>query len=414
MITVLMLAFILTGCWDNKELEKLVLVDALGIDRISGHEELVITVEHFITTQTGVGGQIGGGQGTTPRSTVHQAGDRTLSAALDRLQESLQNRVFLGYVSVVIVGEEAAREDMRQILELIDRNPVLRRAAYILITPGKAGDVLATSNPDGLPVGDVLLGLLREIDRTGTAFATRVGDDLFEPLAISGIEPAIAKVVSKVFATPDTASVMPGGRTAGNQPGSGDPGTVAEKPGDHRIAGMAVFHNAKLVGYLDETEARGWGWVRGRVKGGHAVVLTPRSSHGKPAPVTFRFYGGKPSIKTDIVDNRARVYISVKMQGKIDEWLDTQELIDPDVIDNLEMDLATLVKSDIEAALAKAQSLGSDIFGFGYSLSRQHRREWNMMFEDHWSEIFPTVPVDVKVEASIVNTGITLGSMKIK
>jgi len=90
-------------------------------------------------------------------------------------------------------------------------------------------------------------------------------------------------------------------------------------------------------------------------------------------------------------------------------------VIDPDIIRRLEEDLAVEIKSEVEAALEKGQrELKSDIFGFGFGLFRQDYIEYNKNFRDKWPAIFPEMPIDVKVEASIQNTGTTLRAIQIK
>jgi len=419
-VIVVALICLLAGCWDIKELEDLIFIDAIGIDRDPGGEGPTLTIEHLIPVEGGGGGgggAIGGGGGgpTTPQAVVHKASGETLTKTLDQLRTMLPGELFFGYVRVIIVGEEAAKKDMAQIMEFIDRSHRLRRSSILLITPGKASDILAITDPHKLPVGEVLGKLVDETVYNGFAFPIRVGE-VAEALAISGIEPVITRVVAIEFPDkPGGQSDQSGGTSEGHQPGSGKDGTIAQKPGEHKVSGMAVFKGFEPLGWLNETETRGWGWITNHIFRGHSVVLTPRSGPGLNNPLTFYYSGGKTSTEVSIDnDNKVTVHLKVKAWGEVFEWVSKQDLVEPSVIKDLEADLAANVKSEVEAALAKAQELGSDIFGFGFELSRQHRREWDDRFKDEWTQLFPEIPVKVTVEAIVNNTGITVRPLREK
>ncbi len=75
----------------------------------------------------------------------------------------------------------------------------------------------------------------------------------------------------------------------------------------------------------------------------------------------------------------------------------------PEILDALEPLMERQIRFEAEAALAKARELGTDIFGFGDVIRRQHREVWAELQED-WENLFPQVPVEIEVKATLRRT----------
>ncbi|MCM1564374.1 MAG: Ger(x)C family spore germination protein [Dehalobacter sp.] len=406
LLSVIML--MLSGCGGAKELEEYSFITSVGIDSGPGDGEMTLTVESAIPQSRSAGGNSGKADGSESQigsGVIYQASEVTLSAALSRLQEITEHEIFLGYVGSVVIGEEAARKDMDRILDFLKGNLELRRSAYIFISKDRAENVLSIIVPRKSLIGVTISSMARDTEETGFSFATRIGDSLFLPLFSTGVQPLIAAV--KASDLPEQA--------AGSPEKTGTQGVVKQKPGYLSLPGMAVFNGTTLVGWLNEKESRGWGWIRGKVKRGYIVRITPRSDTGKLSPVTFHLLDGKSSIKYTIDNNTVSAHIDIKVKGEVREWAESINVIDTDIIRSLEKDLAVEIKSEVQAALEKGQrELKSDIFGFGFELFRQNYRAYNQNFRDKWPVFFPDMPIDVKVEASIQNTGTFMRALEIR
>jgi len=277
---------------------------------------------------------------------------------------------------------------MRETVRFLERSNEVRRSAAVLITPGRAEDVLATTGQRTLVAAEGIRLLLDRTEQTGVAFNTSLRENILLPLAINGIEP----IASRVIATQDSSGGKAGSSAAPMPEDQGSQGLVKQKQGVIRVSGMAAFKGNELVGWLNEKESRGWGWIMGRVRRGYTATLDSTDSHGESEQVTFHLLKGKSKVKTTVEDGQAAVNVTVKVRGEVVEWSAGTKRIDPAAIRKLEAGLAENIKSEMESALSKAQwELESDIFGFGFQFSRQHRREWNREFKDRWEELFPSV-----------------------
>jgi len=106
--------------------------------------------------------------------------------------------------------------------------------------------------------------------------------------------------------------------------------------------------------------------------------------------------------------------VTVKAEDRIQDETAPEDLtVESELVRSLNRRLAQVIRNDMEMAIAKAQELRADIFGFGYSIYRTRYRDWTRL-EDRWDEIFPKVPVELDVEASIRRTGLITKSVTVR
>lgn len=412
LLLLLTTTLLLPGCWDQKEMEELAFVSAIGMDSGPGEGDLTLTVEISTPQESeSAGSAASSSKGTKQKSVVFRASGQTYAQAMARLQQIIAHKLFLSQTEVLVVGEEAARKNMSEAVRFLERNSELRRSAAVLITPGKAENVLSTTNANTPKATETIRSLLEQTKETGVAFKTLLRESILLPLSINGIEPIAARVIATRSSGP--SDEKGGGNSAGMLEDNGSQGLIPQREGIIRVSGMAAFTGNKLAGWLDEKESRGWGWISGRVRRGYILVLTSRTSQNKSTRVTFHLLGGKSTVKCSIENDEAAVHVTVKVRGEVVEWCNGGERINPTTIRKLESDLADEIKGEVESVLDKAQKeFESDIFGFGFQLSRQHLREWNKEYKDRWTELFPLIPVDVYVETKILHTGTVSESLE--
>src|SRR5690606_28544945 len=80
---------------------------------------------------------------------------------------------------------------------------------------------------------------------------------------------------------------------------------------------------------------------------------------------------------------------------------------DDGVIKIIEEELARVIERKLRRTLDKLQrELGVDVFGFGAAIKRNMPQVWRQI-QDFWDDLYPTVPVDIRIDASILRTGLT-------
>lgn len=162
----------LTGCWDRTELEERGIILGLGIDTVppeaAKHEDQItetnrkdgfpppgeemikvnaqIAVPGRVPLGPGQGGGSQGGGGQKPVWVIQVMG-HTLDDAIQNLQQQVSQELYLGHLRVVIVSEQLAKRGLKKTLDLLMRDPEIRKSSYLLVSRSSADKALTVAPP---------------------------------------------------------------------------------------------------------------------------------------------------------------------------------------------------------------------------------------------------------------------------
>jgi len=403
LLILLVLQISICGCWDYTEYENIAQVEGIAVDFDNSTKETTMTQQYIVPKSTKKSDSLGGSSGET--GIVYSAKAKTLFDALSKLQQVMIKRIFYGYLKVFILGEEASRYNLMDIIDLNDRSPVIRDTAYFVVASGNAQKVLSTVDENTAKTSsEIISGLVNNSKTTGTAFPVTI-HDVTEMLAIGGWEVAVPRVISTADDIKPEA-----GQTQ-------DDVFLAEKSeGGLRVSGMAAFKGDKFVGWLNEKESVGLGLIMGKKLTMYQVSQRPAGTD--PADILyFRIDSSKGKIKAKLVNGEPEIQVNVSIVADLRKYYTDQgsEFLTPEELTRLEKELEDSIRSDIQAALIRGQNeLESDIFGFGFAFFREYPRLWQTDYETKWPDIFPDVPVDVTVKVKIQHTGTNIRKLIVK
>lgn len=356
---------LLSGCGTSRELNELGIVIGVGIDKGDEADTVKITAQVVKPGEISSGGKSGGG-GDEAYANFEETG-RTVFAAVRGVTNKSSRKLFFPHNQVLIIGKSAAEDGITKYLDFFMRDPETRLNVYILVAQDTAAGVLDTkSKLENVPANSISLMLDTEAKAASQAINIRL-KDFKESLQLKTVA-SVAPII-EVSEENDKKTTI--------------------------LNGMAVFKDEKMVGTLDKSEGRGLMWVLDKVKSG---IIEVKSSEGDLVALeTVRAEG---EFSSELVDGKVKIKVKIFEEGNIGEDDGTKDLSAVSEVAFLEQQKIEVIKSEVMAAVKKAKELDADIFGFGESVHRKYPKEWASM-EDEWDEIFPTVEVEVEVEAKL-------------
>lgn len=386
---------VLSGCWDYEEYENLIQVSGLGYDYDKESNQFTETVQYIPTAKGAMAGS-GSSSGPQQKQIVHSVKAKTIYETAGESQQVIYKKLFYGYLKVIVIGEEAAKYKMKEIIEVLDRSPLIRSSSYIVVTSGKAEDSLSTF--DTLTAGSAqeIFNLTNLAEPSGAAYPVTVLN-MAQMLAIPGLEATAPRVIT----TSNKQKPVPQGGTEENFK------TDLERYGDQRVGGMAAFSGDKLVGWLNDKESMGFGWITGKKLQSYKVSAKSKDTNSEKV-FYYRVQKSKGKIKVKIENGKPLLQVDVKVIGGLRKYYINKgaELFLPAQVKPIEKDFAQSIRSDIEAVLRASQKkLKTDIFGFGFALYRKDPKLWKTKYEGKWENIYPDLQVKINVDAKIINTG---------
>jgi spore germination protein KC len=166
------------------------------------------------------------------------------------------------------------------------------------------------------------------------------------------------------------------------------------------VQGLAVFRGGRQVGWLDGGAALGWATAAGHLQH-QAMTVNAGGVHftvdllGEHRRVSVQPGADGPQLLL-----RANVYAHLVGGGPPGGG----ELTGPSMR-ALEHLAASALANDVDAALAQARALGSDVFGLGEYVRVRDPRWWQGVQAAWSARYFPQVPVSVRIQVQINSIG---------
>ncbi|SMB92299.1 spore germination protein KC [Thermanaeromonas toyohensis ToBE] len=406
-LSIIILLLFLPGCWDRREINELAFISSLAFDL--ENDECIVTAEIIRPAAVTGGGEGGGGGGTAaalPQRNAIIAIDRgnTLYAAGRKLALRLPRRAYVAHTTGVLVGEDLARQGLKEVLDFLDRQQEFRRSTFILLTRGPAKEVLIRAQ-GGLEatLGREIAGLDKWVRVSGYGFIPSIHDVLVD-LSTGAAATAIPVLeLSPQPFPPVIGAPTSRGATSRESNKQGAPRTPEpEIVRTVRLNGTGLFHHDKLVGWLDERQTRGLAWVRNQVNRAILELQCPEDKKRISVEIT------EARSKTKFQDRNSQLQsiINLKVEGNLLEQQCFHDYTSEEAIKSLESQMAIVITEEINSAIAQAKKAGTDVFDFGGALYRKNPKLWKQI-QPHWEEEFKKLPITIQVEVKLRRTGLT-------
>ncbi|HHT28416.1 MAG TPA: Ger(x)C family spore germination protein, partial [Firmicutes bacterium] len=308
----------------------------------------------------------------------------SLFMATRKARHMLSRQPYWGQLQIFVISEEIARRSIKPVLDPLSRDYETNRQAWVLIAKGVTAKTIlhAGWGFTGIPATEIL-GLVQMAYADGLINIANVND-----MVMSLERGGQSTTTGYLELSFDTK----------HPPQQIDPEAKVV------LAGSAVFCKDRLVGYFDQRLSRGINWVTGDVKNTAVELIESEDAKGM---VTIEVVAANSKVKAKLQDDKPVVHVDMEVVGHLVDVQDTSlDLNAKEVIDNLNRRLATTIRLEVEDAVRQAQTLASDVFGFGAEFYRTFPKLWATMQDDWNNIIFPTMEVNVTVEATIKLTGI--------
>lgn len=383
---------LLAGCWDRLELEERAVVLGVAVDKADPSElnqeeavthkrnvdpapdvdQLRVSVQIALPGKIPLGPGEGGGGGKPEESVwVVSVTGHTIDDALMNLQQQISSRLFYGHLRVIVVSEALAREGLTNLNDFLRRNPEVRRMAWMLISKGKAEEIIRAKPPlERVPT----MYLISTLDN-----AVRMGKF---PQAFIGMFWSHSSKKGQ-------EGILPYVKLKNVQ--------------NMELTGLAVFRGDRMVGSTEATEIGAYMSIKKMNPGGYRVVvpvdgtaLTIYATH-RDSRTKVRIKNGKPHISVT-------VEIEANLEEKSNEKL---AVSNGDILNMIEKHDERTATPFYENLVKKTQRWGTDIFGFGELVRAKKPAYWNrhVKNKEKWQQTYRTLDVDFKLVVNIRRVG---------
>ena len=384
-LIILLCCSTLMSCSHLTRLNQRAIIQAIAIDYVPASNEFNLALLAF--TPEGGGGPTSIDPSQANAKIIYTSG-KTQSEALKNATELQGKQLFLGDNRLVIIGHDAAKTKLREILSFFNNNPHTRTDVAFVTTVNLAQDIIQLPLSQGLTPVDVFTNLLENTKIHGKGISSKLLDvsqaEISETLSS-------ALPVIEINQTPTLSTV-----TTANQDEQIEPLSKL------KLNGSAVFKEGKLVGFLNESDSRGLSFIRNQLTQTVYSDTTDVITNG-----TFLLYKSQTKLSLSHTDP---LTISIKIKPKasileIDKVDGVEHLSDED-LQTLTAKIEKQIYYDCFAVIHKALHVyGTDLFHFGDTIWKQDPALYKTL-KPNYDTILKTLKFEIDVDINLNRQGL--------
>ena len=367
------------GCWDAKDLANLAIVSAVAVDLDEKQPGQVL-----ITIQIIKPGEVKSGAGSSesesgkpatgqrPPYLMVSSSGKTVAEAFRNFAGQINRELYLSHNQFIVISKDVAQKGMLPVLDYFIRTRQTRETNWVLISDGKASDIIATSSGlEKIPANEITRLIINH--------------DLASQASAITLDEFARKSLSK--ASSICASLVRLSDASGKK--------------EIQLTGAAVIKAGKFIGELDQTETRGLLWVTNKVKRGNITVTSSRGDFN----LGILRAAGKlvPEVRHGKVTMKLIINVEYGLTGETEQ----ADFTDPQPARLMETLVRQTIRREINAAFAAAFHLDADVFGLGELIHQQFPTEWKLL-QPVWDRQFLNTGIGIKVNTRLKTVGLLI------
>lgn len=371
---------LLTACWNRRELNELAITAALGLDKAGEGFRASIQVINPGELAAKKGGSL------LAPVVLYVSEGRTVTEALRRLSTEMPRDIYLAHLRIVVIGEDLARTGIARALDVLSRYHEIRTDFSVVVARNRpASEILST------------LTRLEKIPANNLSTALEISDKAWAATNQIKLDELISAIGSEGKGTVMTGIELDGDPEKGQNVAKLEntfPSTIL------RYSGLAVMSKDKLVGWLNETESKGYHYTKGKLTDADLVIPCPEGGYADielvrmNAKVRGRMKAGNPVGTVDI-----------HAEGNLKEAGCRMEVMTLAAVARMERDAESEIREAVQAAVRVTQDeLRSDVIGFGEAVHRTSPAAWKRLKRE-WTETYSDMDINVNVDMKIRRMG---------
>lgn len=377
-LILIIMIFILTGCWNYKELNNLAIATGFAVDIVDDEYEVTVLISN---AQKENSGESKGGAGAA----VYKGKGKTIFEAIKDASTSISKEIYVSHIEVLVLSKEIAENKTLEVIDFFFRYPYTRNEFFVVISENsKAGDTFKITTPLETYPSQNISKNLEITDKLQAYVYTVTFNDFVKMIIEQGINPIIP-----------TISIV------GNiEEGNKEDNIKQNEPSTYlKLGTMALFKGANLVGIGNKDQTKGINFINDKVK---TTLITTELEGGTNV---VEISESKTKIDVNLDEDFPKFKIIIESVGTITEVTSGVKIEEPKVIEEIKKLSEEEIKRLCNEGIDYAKSLKTDIFGLGNMIYKKNYKKWND-FKDKWNdEYFKQIEVEIEVKLNLKTKG---------
>ncbi|EPR08294.1 Ger(x)C family spore germination protein [Ruminiclostridium papyrosolvens] len=369
----------LTGCYDNREIEDLAYVVAIGIDEADNNM-------FNLTFQTAVPKSITTGEGETTDIKTFKT-DNFISG-FRKTGRYLSKKINLSHTKIIVVSEKIAKRGLLPFLNGLQNYMELRPNVNIIVSANGAKNYIESLQPKLSSSPTKFYDMMFKSYQTDFRVpSSQLGDYLYRTHS-SGSQPVA------IYTDVDNSVID------SKKPETDKPEEEADKGKKNMsVKGLAVFNGDKMIGSLDSAETSIYALMTGSIDNIKLEVRDPLDERYKILSNVSKDRSSNTSVQ--VYGNKPEINIDLNLHADVEAVQSNINYSDPAKLQKVQKEYEDYIKNEMNSLLTKTSyECKSDIFGFGQIAKKNYMTisQWDKV---KWHEIFPNAIYRIRVSMTV-------------
>lgn len=382
-LILLIIPFLLSGCYNYKELDELAITTGLTIDYDNETEnfKIVAQVINPVKEQDA--------KSSTETSFINYRGEaKSLREAVRSVIMDSPKKLYGSQLQVVILSERVLDERLPDVIDFFIREPELRSEFKVVIAQN-----------DKAMEGISIQTLLDDLS------SSNIIDSLDTQLQNLGITTLVTlNELTNMYLNPYLEIVLPSMIVKGDIEKGSEKENLASTDNETsiEIATTAIFKENKLLGYLTEEESKTLNLIRGDISN---TIISMDINDGF---IVFEPNNIKAEVEVVLKDNTVK--ITVSGLAKVKEITGLADINSPKKVKKLQEQFNKLTEEMVTRTFESIRTkYNTDVFKFRDLYYKTDYKYFKKNCDNWYEDIFPNLKLEVKSEIELYEKGNTLG-----
>lgn len=372
LIIIIPLLFLLTGCYDYKELNSISILSATEINKID---------DEFIVSAQAVNPQAPDKTSNAQAPFIIYTGrGKTIQEAYRSIANESSKFLYLNHIQILIINEKIAKESLDEIVDYFMRSSAIRTEFYVLI--GRDNNILDIITP----INDISSASIKESIENNLKYLGTTSNITFNELVSIMLDKNSEIVLPSIKLINDSKE--------GENIENTEETKVNTK---YELSNLAIFKDDKLIGYLDEEQSKTYNILQNKINN---TILTYECDKDKYMSVEI--IDSKSSM--DVSNKKAN--IEVKLSGNLNEYNCSKSLDNKKTIEKIEKEFEQKLTENITKNINEVRTeYNSDIFGFLNNIYKKDYKTYKTIKNNWYNSNYQHLELSVNVDLTVIAKG---------
>ncbi|MGO4496862.1 Ger(x)C family spore germination protein [Paenibacillus sp. 2RAB27] len=385
-VIVISLCLLLTGCWDRRELNQLAITSATALDWDG--KEWTVSYQ-VVIPQSIANPNTGGSPGQQAPVMVFSTSGGTIRGAVQKSSREMPRSLFFAHNRVIVIGEQAAKQGISQLLDVYLRNSDSRETVSVLVTGGEGRKILEQIIPLEKVPGAAIKNMIRNEENNSSNYNQLMLYQMMMSMSSDSPFTLIPEIIIS---------------------GKGENTSIAELKNTSftnklRLGRMSIFKKDKLIGWFTPDEEYGISWIRNSIS--RTTLYFGCKEDKKDYKAALRITHSKSKTKPLLSnDGHLIMRVDVQASGTLEENGCPNDPTQPADLQTLEQAASTEITKLITDAVHSAIQKNADVFLFADTIHKHHPKIWKQV-KPIWDEQFANLQLEANVNVKISRIGMS-------